>query len=133
MVGSEMPASESGLQTVKSRVNIKDLLNQVYESKDLLLEIGMWACIGFFAGYLLKRYSGIIALLILFVAALAALNQIELITITINWHSIYEFFGVQPALATTDNLTTFVWDWTRSNIILVISAVVGFLVGLRIG
>lgn len=128
-----MPVSESGLQAVKGRMDIKDLVNRVYESKDLLIEIGLWACIGFFAGYLLKRYSGIIALLILFIAALVALHQIELINVTINWQSIYEFFGVQASLANTDNLTGFAWDWMRANTIIVTSGVVGFLVGLRVG
>lgn len=133
MVGNEMEESVGVLHTAKERLNIKDLINQVYESKDLIIEIGLYGCIGFFAGYLLKRYNGVIALLILFIATLVALNQIELISVTINWNSIYDFFGIQPALVVTDTVTGLVWEWIRANVVIAVSAVIGFLIGLRIG
>lgn len=133
MVGNEMEEQVNVLHTAKERMNIKDLVNKLYESKDLIIEIGLYGSIGFFAGYLLKRYSGIVVLLILFIASLVALNQIELISVTINWNSVYEFFGIQSSFVATDNVASFVWEWMRVNVVIVVSAIIGFLIGLRIG
>ena len=133
MVGSEIQEQEGVLQTAKEHMNFKDIANKLYESKDMIIEVGLYALIGFFTGYLIKRYSNVIALLILFIAALVALNQIELVSVTINWASIYEFFGVQPSIIATDNVFGFIWEWMQANIIIVVSAVIGFLIGLRIG
>lgn len=134
MVGSETTQEQVNvLQTANERISLKGIYNQLYESKDIILEAGLYGCIGFFTGYLLKRYSAVIALLILFIAGLFVLNQLELISITVNTNTIYEFFDIQPALVATDNVAGFIWEWIRANALIVTSAVIGFLIGLRIG
>ena len=133
MVEGGIQEQEHVLETVKDRMNIKSVANQLYESRDIILEIALYSCIGFFTGYLLKRYSTVIALLILFIAGLFVLNQFELVNVTINWNSLYEFFEIQPALVATDSVTGFMWEWIRANALIVTSVVIGFLIGLRLG
>src|SRR5436189_1417985 len=122
MVGGEIEEQGNVLQTVKERISIRTLINQVFESKDLIIEAGLYGCIGFFAGYLLKRYSVVIVVLVFFIAGLFLLNQLELVTVTVNTNSIYEFFDIQPALVPTDNVAGFIWEWIRANALIVTSA-----------
>lgn len=133
MVQTEMPNQISTLQSVKEKLNVDAVVNQIKDSKDTIIEVGLYAIIGFFAGYLIKRYSSFLAMMVLFIGGLIVLAKLDIIAITINWTYIYQQLGMQPYLLSTDTLVTFSWEWARNNSLLVASAVIGFLFGLRMG
>lgn len=121
------------VDTIKPKVNI--FFEQIQNSRSALIEIALYGGVGFLSGFLLKKYSTYVALLVLFTVGLLILQQFEFIAITVHWTTIQNFFGLQ--LVTTqphDNqFFTIVWNWTRSNMIPVVSYIVGFLFGIRIG
>jgi uncharacterized membrane protein (Fun14 family) len=119
--------------TVKSNFSVDGIINYIVQSKDTILEMGLYGLIGFALGYLLKRYSGFIVTFALVMVVLVVLNQFGFVNIFLNWNKVYEFIGVQPALVSTDNLIAIGTEWARTNIIVVASAAVGFLIGLRAG
>jgi uncharacterized membrane protein (Fun14 family) len=119
--------------TVKSNFSVDGIINYIVQSKDIILEMGLYGLLGFAVGYLLKRYSGFIVTFALVMVVLVVLNQFGFVNIFLNWNKVYEFVGVQPALVSTDNLIAIGTEWARTNIIVVASAAVGFLIGLRAG
>jgi uncharacterized membrane protein (Fun14 family) len=119
--------------TVKSNFSVDGIINYIVQSKDTILEMGLYGLLGFAVGYLLKRYSGFIVTFALVMVVLVVLNQFGFVNIFLNWNKVYEFVGVQPALVSTDNLIAIGTEWARTNIIVVASAAVGFLIGLRAG
>jgi len=136
MVGTQTqaPQATTGLvDTVRNNFSVDGIINYIVQSKDVIFEIGLYGLIGFAAGYLLKRYSNFIVTLALVIVFLVVLHQFQIVTIFFNWNKIYEYIGVQPALVNTDNLISVAGEWARTNIIVVASAAVGFLLGLRAG
>ena len=133
MVQTEIPNQTNTLQTVKEKLNVDAVVDQIKQSKDTIIEVGLYAIIGFFAGYLIKRYSYFLAMLALFIGGLIILTKLQIIAVVINWEYIYQQLGMQPYLLSTDTLMTLAWDWAQKNSILVASAVIGFLFGLRMG
>jgi len=131
----ETPASTTPnlVNTVKTNFSVDGIINYIVQSKEVIFEIGLYGLLGFAVGYLLKRYSGFIVTFALVIVILVVLNQFGLVTIFLNWNKFYEYIGVQPALVSTDNLIAVGTEWARTNIIVVASAAIGFLIGLRAG
>lgn len=133
MVDSQVSTAPNLVNTVKNNFSVDGIINYIVQSKDLIFEMGLYGLIGFAVGYLLKRYSSFIVTLALVAVLLVVLNQFGLITIFLNWNKFYEYLGVPPALVSTDNLIAVISEWARTNIMVVASAAIGFLIGLRAG
>lgn len=119
--------------TVKNNFSVDGIINYIVQSKDVILEMGLYGLLGFAVGYLLKRYSGFLVTFALVMVVLVVLNQFGLVTVFLNWNKFYEFVGVQPAFVSTDNLIAVGTEWARTNVMVVASAAIGFLIGLRAG
>jgi uncharacterized membrane protein (Fun14 family) len=133
MVDSQAPTAPNLVTTVKNNFSVDGIINYIAQSKDLIFEMGLYGLIGFAVGYLLKRYSSFIVTLALVAVLLVVLNQFGLVTIFLNWNKLYEYLGVPPALVSTDNLIAIGSEWARTNVMVVASAAIGFLIGLRAG
>lgn len=133
MVDTQAQAAPNLVSTVKNNFSVDGIINYIVQSKDVILEMGLYGLLGFAVGYLLKRYSGFIVTLALVIVVLVVLNQFNLVTIFLNWNKLYEYLGIQPALVSTDNLIAIGAEWARTNVIVVASAAIGFLIGLRAG
>ncbi len=133
MVDTQAQSASNLVSTVKNNFSVDGIINYIVQSKDVILEIGLYSLLGFAVGYLLKRYSGFIVTLALVVVVLVVLNQFNLVTIFLNWNKLYEYIGIQPAFVSTDNLIAVGTEWARTNVIVVASAAIGFLIGLRAG
>ncbi len=131
MVDSQ--ATPNLVNTLKNNFSVDGIINYVAQSKDTILEMGLYGLLGFAAGYLLKRYSGFIVTLALVVVVLVVLHQFNVVTIFLNWNKLYEYVGIQPALVSTDNLIAVGSEWARTNVAVVASGAIGFLIGLRAG
>jgi len=110
------------------------IINKLKDSKSTLIDITLYGGIGFLSGFLLRRYSAYIAFFVLLIVGLIILQQMDVISIAINWIKVEEFFGIQRGATTTgDTLIVALWEWVKANFVIVISYIVGFLLGLRIG
>lgn len=114
---------------------IKVKFNTWYKNLDTstykIIEAIAYLCVGFFAGFFVKKFAKevILCLVILFFS-LFLLDHFHLITI--DWNKIREFTGISPADTIGELLKNY-YAWLKLNIVLVISVVVGFLIGYKLG
>lgn len=118
--------------------SFKDTSNMIVEKfkdyKGNILEIAIYAGIGFLVGFLFKKYLKYILLLILFVVSLVILEQFDLLHTNINWAKIQELFNMQqPAEVFNSQVLSSYIAWAKANFVVVFSASVGFLLGLKLG
>jgi hypothetical protein len=133
MEDTEVPSSGGVIQSVKECVNFDAAIDHIRESKDVIIEVALYTGIGFLAGYLTKRYSSLLAMLVFFVGILTVLSKFEIVAVSINWNYVYQQLGIQSPLLTSDSLVALGLEWVRINPLLISGTVIGFLVGLRIG
>lgn len=122
------------LDTLKEKVKFDDMVIKAHESKDMLIDVALYGVIGLLVGYLLKRYSIVVLVAVLMSTALFLLQHIEIVHVAINWTKVHEHLGLpQTALMLSENVPALLWECAKNNMIIVISSVVGFLLGLKIG
>jgi uncharacterized membrane protein (Fun14 family) len=131
----EVPvAGQTGLlETVKEKVNLNQFVEKVSESRGLIMDALLYGGVGFLTGYFLKRYSNVVIILVLLISCLAALQQFELIAITVYWEKIHAMLGLSPAAKVlADNFLVLATEWAKANMHIVVSSIIGFLCGLKI-
>lgn len=102
--------------------------------KGNLLEVAIYAGIGFVIGFVFKKYVKYISLLLLFIVGLVILQQFDLINTNINWQKLQELFNIQPMQQNFDAQTfNAYFDWVKANFVFVLSTSIGFFVGLKLG
>lgn len=121
------------LDTIKQKASPAAIAEKFNISRNTLIDIGLYAGIGFLAGFLLKKYSTFVISLVLFVAGLVVLQQFDFLAIGVNWPKVNTLLGLQPAAVASNDMLTLVWVWLKSNVIISSSFVVGFLIGLKVG
>jgi uncharacterized membrane protein (Fun14 family) len=120
-------------QSIKEHMNLDTVVDQIRQSKDILIEVGIYASIGFFTGYLIKRYSSLLVMMVVCVGFLLILSKLDIVAVVVNWDYICQQLGIQSSLLNTESISVIAWEWARTNALLVSSMVIGFLVGLRVG
>lgn len=121
------------VDTLKERVQFDKLADKAWTSRNIIIDVLLYGGIGFLTGFLFKKHSQYIILLILFIAGCFALQQFNIVFITFNWPKIHELMGTQPTGMVGDNLLLLSWEWVKANLIISLSFVVGFLAGLKVG
>ena len=91
----------------------------------------MYLGFGFLIGYVLKRFSAFVLIIVLTLLALFMLHQFEIINLSLNIDKLREFLGIGQA--TDANILCIYWAWAKENIILLLSFFIGFLIGIRLG
>jgi uncharacterized membrane protein (Fun14 family) len=127
MVDAQAQASVGWLAKIKSSLH----LDNFQFSSNKLIEIGMYLGFGFLIGYILKRFSSFVLIIVLTLLALFLLHQFEIINLSLNIDKLREFLGIQQAA--DSNILCAYWTWAKTNIILVLSFFIGFLIGIRLG
>ena len=131
---TQQPQQQGLLETVKEKVNINQIVDKVHESRNIIVDIALYGGIGFLIGYLLKRYSNAVIVVILMTTALIIMQQFDILTMVIHWEKINELLGLPVASKLiTDNFPALAMEWARTNVPIVVSMLVGFLVGIRVG
>lgn len=127
--------NNSGLvDTLKERFDVNAMMQKAKLSKDKFLEAGLYAGIGFISGFLLKKYSAYVGVCILALIGLAVLQQLEVINVIVNWDKVNELFGIQAAQdVTADTVLGMTWEWVKVNMVISVSYVIGFFIGLKAG
>ncbi|RTL06665.1 hypothetical protein EKK58_05035 [Candidatus Dependentiae bacterium] len=125
---------QSILDSVKEKVSLQNFFEKVQDSRALILDIAIYGGIGFLIGYLLKRYINAVITMIMMSTMLFVLQQFSLITITIHWEIIYEILGITQLMHLIgESVHLFIFEWAKANVFLVISWMVGLLVGIKLG
>ena len=133
MNANTVPEASNGLlDKLKVWFNWEAISKKLHLSQNKLIEIALYLGIGFLAGFLLRKYAQFVAFLVLVLVGLILLQQMDLINIVMHWDKIESFFGIQKVAASTDTFST-ILSWIKLNLSIVVSFIVGFLFGIKIG
>jgi uncharacterized membrane protein (Fun14 family) len=128
------PQGTGILEVVKEKLNFNQVVEKLQNSKGILVDVALYGCIGFLVGFLIKRYSTVVILMVLMTAGLLVLQQFELITIAVNWFKFNDLLGLpQTTTIINENMPMILWEWARANMVIVVSAIIGFLTGVKLG
>jgi len=134
MLETKTTGMEKGwLETFKEKLNVDGLTEQVKTSKDKIIEIGIYLGLGFLTGFLLRRFSKFIILLLLFIASLIILDQFDIVKIAVNWDKVQEVFGIRVVQTVDGSLLSTYWAWIKTNFLIVVSFLIGLAIGLKVG
>jgi uncharacterized membrane protein (Fun14 family) len=131
---SAVERGSSLLDSIKNFLKPEALAAKFHEWKYTLLDWGIYLGVGFIIGLLIKKYLKYILLLILFVVALVLLEQFDILQTNINWAKMQELFNIQSTSEVFDARVVHSYiDWVKVNFALVLSATIGFILGLKVG
>ncbi len=119
------------LDRLKNSLQIDTLSQKLNFSKHTLLDMALFGGIGFLIGFLWKRYANYVIAVLIFVAVVLLLQQLDLLTITINWPKLEECCGVAPANENLDIMGR-LWNWGKMNIFIIFSFIIGFCFGAKV-
>ncbi len=126
------PYVERGFfDSLRDKLHLDTLIEKIKMSKDIIIDVGVYLGIGFLSGFILKRYSTYFITTALIFALLTVLVQFDLITIAINWQKVYTVLGIDQVAPDGETLLETIWQWAKSHVSLSVSALVGFLIGLK--
>lgn len=115
----------------KSKIWIQDWFNKLDISTSKMLELLAYFGVGFFVGFLLKKYFKYIFIAILILAlSLFVLQNINVVSI--DWMKIRQITGVSPE-DTIGSLFQVYLEWVKQNILIISTGFVGLLIGYKIG
>jgi uncharacterized membrane protein (Fun14 family) len=134
MTETTQTATQSGLlETVKERAHVGDIMEKMNVSRTMLIDIALFGTIGFLMGFLIKKYSNVITTILLLGVCLFVAQQLELVTISLNWLHIQEMVGLGTDINISEAPLSMIMELVLSNMAGAISFAVGFLLGLKMG
>ena len=131
---AQQPAQQSGfVDRMASVVNLDWLFGKVHMTTAMAIEMLLYFGAGFFFGLLVKRYARyVVSFAIICVLVSVGFQYMGLLTFTIHWPRVKELTGIAPA-DTIGSLATAYMAWLKGHLRQVVSALVGFLLGFKIG
>jgi uncharacterized membrane protein (Fun14 family) len=134
MAAQEMVKPEAGMfETLKETLRPSTLMKKFNITTSTLWQMAIYFGGGIILGYVLKKYGKYVILCIAFCLGLLLLQQIGIISLTFHPQKFQELFGLEAIDFDEKNVLLCYWEWVKSNVALVLSLSIGFLVGLRIG
>jgi uncharacterized membrane protein (Fun14 family) len=118
--------------SVKETMSPDNLMKKFDLTSDKLINIGLYLAAGFFAGFLLKKYAHVLFTIALGIAVLSVLHYAGFVTITINWDKL-QTLGIGPVPTIDATFFTLVWEWIKLHVAVVLSFIIGFLIGVKVG
>ena len=116
---------------VKSYAHLDGLSERFNISSQQFIEVVTYLGISFFVGFIFKKYSkSIIIGGIAIVLALIFLEAFEIVTI--DWVQLRQMTGVNPQIQVSELLGIWI-QLARENIMIVVSVVIGFFIGYKVG
>lgn len=134
MVDQSASNQLSFFEKAKQFLDPSAVWQNIKDSRGFIFDLALFFCIGFLAGYLLKKYGQYFVVFLVFIALLVLLQQFNVVHVTINWYTVQHALGIKNVQITQGSaLLTLYWEWVKSNVVIAISFAVGFLGGLRVG
>lgn len=114
-----------------NNLDLKKLSEKIGGNSSEAVQAALYFGIAFAAGFFFKKYFKF-----LFACLLVSLVTIKIFEfnswLTIDWSGIKNFIGMTQGVSINALISTHV-AWIRAHVLLFISAVVGFLIGYRLG
>ncbi len=126
-----IPSGSGWMDSGKEKMGT--LFGKLRESKDTFFDIALYGGFGFLMGYLVKKFSAYLIILAIFIVVIFALQQFEILFVAVNWAKIQTFLGVEPNASADATLLGMYWDWMKANVLISVSFIIGFLLGLKFG
>jgi len=110
------------------------LIDKFQLSRTLFFDMALFAGIGFLSGFLIRRFAGYLVAFVLFGIALIILQEMEIIMMHVNTGQLFQILGI-PVTNNFSNelIVPLVIEWVKVHMIVTITGVVGFLLGLQAG
>jgi uncharacterized membrane protein (Fun14 family) len=135
------PANANNINTAASEINpswfdkIKLNLQSLSQKYDIniykIMEIVAYFAAGFFVGFFFKRYTK--AAFFAFIVLIISLFLLENFQIIhIDWIKVRDLTGISPQESIGSLVNSF-YEWIKTNLIIVISAMVGLILGYKVG
>jgi uncharacterized membrane protein (Fun14 family) len=102
-------------------------------SQDVLVQCGVVAGVAFLLGFLLKKFSAYIAMIVALGVLFVFLSHFGIINVVFDWSKAQSFTGVDLSDLSSGNCIEKLWAIVRMNIAASIAGVIGFMIGLRLG
>lgn len=113
------------------KATLKNWYAKLNLSNDRLIEIAGYFIVGFISGFLFKKsIRFLFFFLLIFIIAIVLMDSFGLINI--NWNNVRELTGIGPSDTVGGIFSNFL-HWIKINIVMVLSAFIGFLIGYMIG
>lgn len=117
------------LETIKTKLNIKQFTDKIDSS--MLLELAIYFGFGFVIGFLLSKFfKNIVIAVIVLGLILFALSYLGFVTI--NFTKLSDAIGI-PHYTSIDKAMYCYYQCIKAHVWIAVSALIGFLFGLRIG
>lgn len=119
------------VRSIWDKISIKQWSNEIGGSSTDAVQTAIYFGLGFAIGFLFKKYFkfAFFTLLASFLAILVLeYNQV----LNINWDALNVLMGFSPS-ADSGAILNNIFDWIKSNLIIFISATIGFLIGYKLG
>lgn len=119
----------STFQKVKSY--ILEWINSLNLNGTKVIELIVFFGVGFFSGFLLKKYFRyfLLSLIVLVVVALVLEHSS---IIHIDWIKVREALGIAPT-DTIDSVFHVIIDWVKANALSTVIGLLGFIIGYKVG
>jgi len=133
MYGQGAQVQGGWIENIKNALNPSKIMERLNLSRGKLLELGLFLGLGFVAGFLLKKYAKYLVIFILLIIGFVFLDRYGIIKFAIDWNKVQEVVGMKTVAMSGDSLLHIIWEWIKTNVGIVLSFSVGFLLGLKVG
>jgi uncharacterized membrane protein (Fun14 family) len=115
----------------RAKTSALDWLNSLDLNSRKVIEIVSFFGIGFFSGFLLKKYFRYVLLSLIVLTVVAFILENSSI-IHIDWNRVRSILGI-ASTDTIDSIFYVSFDWVKANVVSSISALIGFVIGYKVG
>ena len=125
------PLPKGFVDTIKEKISWESLKEKLDFSQDQLIEMATYFGIGFFSGFLFKKYAKFFLFAIGLLAAFLWYFQSSGF-VTFHWEAIQEFFAISDVSGLEQIFYSCI-DWVKAHAMISSSFGIGFLVGYKVG
>lgn len=130
---SQASPKQGWISQLASKINMDSFLNQFNLSTVYVITLFTYFAGGVLAGFIAKRYlKALIITLLLFFLFLKGLEFLNVTSISFNWSRIKELTGIAPSDTVGDIFRHYA-AWVQEHLGETIAAVIGFIIGIKLG
>ena len=125
-----LPLQLSWIEQFKQKLHTNEWFNSLQKPEYLIVHIILWVGIGFLTGFLLKRFSKLVAIAIFCVVIMIVLQQMGVLSVALNWVRLEEALGLDTNTLSPAGASLY-WQWAKDHVVFILSFVGGFFLGLK--
>jgi uncharacterized membrane protein (Fun14 family) len=126
-------ASHTGwFDTIKDSLKWHVIEEKFYELQPMLIALALYMGCGFITGFLVKKFSSILAIIITALVIVGILQHLQVISVSVNWFKMHEWFGIKSIPAFDTQSLSLYGDWVKHNVLQVLVFLLGFALGIHL-